>query len=195
MLTFIFWGCVAAIIYVTLKLLSLIRFYKKFNSFSKNSLTATLTWDLFQRMYEANPYGYEMDRNEFISKYYLYYIRRKIPGDEWYSYSYVFIKFKTIFDYFKACRYFNNSAEQQKKNKIHENEVKGLEALHKATQRDIEKLQKQADEEFKQAKQTTAAAGQSLNISTSPLRIIVDENGRYSIQQIDGAVVPLISQL
>lgn len=148
-------------------------------------------------MYEVNPYGYEMDRNEFISKYYLYYIRRKIPGDEWYSYSYVFIKFKTIFDYFKACRYFDNSAKQQKKNQVHENEVKGLAALQKATQQDVEKLQKQADEEFKQVKKVMfdASPSKTVNLTGNPIRFIVDGNGNYSIQQIDGTIVPLISQL
>lgn len=43
MLIFILCGFAAAIIFAIVKLLSLIHFYKNFNSYSKNSLTATLT--------------------------------------------------------------------------------------------------------------------------------------------------------
>lgn len=180
-----------AIICFAIYLGILIHHYTDFNEVPDDIMTATLTWDLFQRMYEVNPDQYDVAFRQGISdsKTRLYYIRRTVPEKNWYDYKKVYIRFKTIFAYLKACHYFVNEKYNKKQNKKHQNEIEGIEALRNLTQQDIDNLQKKVDADFKRAQKTVEQVARGIDEDRTQIYVDHFSNMTY-IKNADGKFVP-----
>lgn len=169
----------------------LIHHYTDFNKVPAGTMTATLTWDLFQRMYEVNPDQYDVAfRSEiYESRTRLYYIRRIVPAKHYYDCQKVYVRFKTIFAYLKACHYFTNEKYNKEQNKKHQKEIEGIEALRNLTQQDIDNLQKKVDADFKRAQETVEKVARG--IGEDKTQIYVDHfNNMIYVKNADGKFVP-----
>lgn len=169
----------------------LIHHYTDFNNIPDGTMTATLTWDLFQRMYEVNPDQYDISFRSVIyeSKTRLYYIRRTVPAKNWYDSDKVYVRFKTIFAYLKACHYFTNEKHNRKQNKKNQKEIEGIEALRKLTQQDIDNLQKKVDADFKRAQETFQEVARGIGEDRTQIYVDHCSNMTY-IRDADGKFVP-----
>lgn len=178
----------------------LIYHYIDFNKIPDGRMTATLTWDLFQRMYEVNPDQYDVSFRSVIyeSKRRLYYIRRTVSTKDWDDSGRVYVRFKTIFAYLKACHYFTNEKHNKKQDKKNQKEIEGIEALRKLTQQDIDNLQKKVDADFKRVQKTVEKVAQGIGEDRSEIKVSVDKpqiyvdhyNNMTYIKDADGKFVP-----
>lgn len=104
--------------------------------------TATVTWDLFKRIYELNPSAYEVDERCIYREY--------NTDDKWPYYKKVYIRFKTIFDFVAAQKYFKGIKKQKKKEAKNAQEIAGMEKLRDLAQQDIDAIRASVDKDLKQ---------------------------------------------
>mgnify|MGYP006983167488 CR=1 FL=1 len=140
--------------------------YKRFQTRDDSLDYAVIDYSTYKRLYQVNPDGYSF--TEFGQLY-------RLNNNHGWTTREVRILFKSFKDY---CEFLINRNAKKKADKAlkrNQQETAGLDKLRTLAQKDIDKLRKKLDEEFKQEQEKNDKIRQTIN--PAELKPIPSPNG------------------